>query len=491
MQVSETKSEGLVREFKVVVPASDIEAQLNTRLAEIGKTANIPGFRPGKVPMTLLKQRYGSSVMGEILESTVNISSQKALQEKDLRPAIQPKIEITSYEEGKDLEYSMSLELMPDIPEIDLASLEIERVYTEVEEPQLTQALNDLAESHKRFKPLDKPRKLQQGDLVRFDFVGKIDGVAFDGGTGADEEIEIGSGRFIPGYEEQMIGLSVGDEHVVKVPFPEDYREASVAGKEAEFDVTVKEIKEPGEVAVDDELAKDMGLENLDALKKALSQKMESDLQQVARVRLRREVADVLEDKCDFTPPQSMVDQEFEGMWERYQHQKQDHVHDENYDHDHDDDENEEEKRNEFKETAARRIRLAILLAEIGRLNKVVLDESEVAKSVQREAAAYPGQENQVIAYYEKNQEMMNGLRAQVYEEQVLSYILEIAKVTDKKITLEELTKSPDDAAKPAKKGAKKKSAAKSKAKPKAKPKAEEKAAGSKAAKAKAAKAKK
>ena len=259
MQVSETKSEGLVREFKVIVPAGDIELELTNRLTEIGKTAKIPGFRPGKVPMTLLKQRYGSSVMGEILESTVNVSSQKAIQEKNLRPAIQPKIEITSYEDGKDLEYSMSLELMPEIPEIDLASLEIERVFTEVEEPQIAQALKDLAESHKRFKALDKPRKLQQGDLVRFDFVGKIDGVAFDGGTGSDEEIEIGSGRFIPGYEEQMIGLSVGDEHLVKVPFPDDYREKSVAGKLAEFDVTIKEIKGPAEVAVDDELAKDMG----------------------------------------------------------------------------------------------------------------------------------------------------------------------------------------------------------------------------------------
>ncbi|MBT4770673.1 MAG: trigger factor [Rhodospirillaceae bacterium] len=490
MQVSETKSEGLVREFKVIVPAGDIELELTNRLTEIGKTAKIPGFRPGKVPMTLLKQRYGSSVMGEILESTVNVSSQKAIQEKNLRPAIQPKIEITSYEDGKDLEYSMSLELMPEIPEIDLASLEIERVFTEVEEPQIAQALKDLAESHKRFKALDKPRKLQQGDLVRFDFVGKIDGVAFDGGTGSDEEIEIGSGRFIPGYEEQMIGLSVGDEHLVKVPFPDDYREKSVAGKLAEFDVTIKEIKGPAEVAVDDELAKDMGLENLDTLKKALSHKMESDLQQVARVRLRREVADVLEDKCDFTPPQSMVDQEFEGMWERYQHQKQDHVHDENCDHG-GDDENEDEKRNEFKETANRRIMLAILLAEIGRLNNVLLDESEVAKSVQREAAAYPGQENQVIAYYEKNQELMNGLRAQVYEEQVLTYILEMAKVTDKKITLEELTKSPDAAAKPAKKGAKKKPDAQSKAKPKAEKKAVKPKAEPKATKAKADKAKK
>lgn len=436
MQVTEIRSEGLTREFKVVVRAEVIETRIEKRLTQIGKTAKIPGFRPGKVPLKLLRQRFASSLMSEILEGAVNESSEEALQEKELRPAARPKIEITSYEEGNNLEYNMTLDVMPEVPDVDLAKLELERLYTEVDDAMIDEGLKKLAQRHKRFMPLTEPRESRSGDQVLFDYVGRIDGVAFDGDSGKDEEIELGSGRYIPGYEEQMVGARAGDHLEIKVTFPGNYRDLKVAGKEAVFVLDIKEIREPVAVKIDDDFAKAMGRANLAELRKALAQEMIQDFNELSRIRLKRVLSDALAEQCDFTLPEGMVADEFENLWQREQEQ---HQGQEDWD--------EEAKKEELRVVARRRVRLAILLSELGGRNDIGLDEAEVAKALKAEVARHPGQEREIVDIYKKSPGMMATLRSQAYEKKVLDFILEMAKVKDVKVSLEELLQSPEEAA--------------------------------------------
>lgn len=441
MQITEIKSEGLSREYKVVVPASELDRQLELRLQEIGRTAKIPGFRPGKIPMDMLKQRYTSSVMGDILESTVSSSSQRAMEDKSLRPASQPKIEITSYEEGADLEYKMVLEIMPEIPDLDLAKLSLERLYAEPDEAKVTEGLEELVKVHKRFEPAKASHKAEMGDQVLFDYVGKIDGVAFDGGTGQDEEIELGSGRFIPGYEEQMVGASAGDALEVKVTFPETYHAPEVAGKEAVFDVALKEVRISAPIAIDDALAKDMELENLEELKQMVAGRLEREYGEISRIRLKRTISDILLEKCKIDLPEGMVEDEFQSLWERQEEaRKEGGEQDE-------DKKDEEARRAEVRSAAERRILLALVLAELGHRNNVKVEDAEVMKALQAEAARYPGQEQQVISYYQQNPQMIQGFQAQIYEEKVLDFIVEMAEVTERKVDFKELIALPEESA--------------------------------------------
>ena len=443
MQITEIKSEGLSREFKVVVPASELDRQLELRLQEIGRTAKIPGFRPGKIPMDMLKQRYTSSVMGDILESTVTSSSQRAAEDKSLRPASQPKIEITSYEEGADLEYKMMLEIMPEIPELDLAKLSLERLYAEPDEAKVTEGLEELAKVHKRFEPAKASQKAKMGDQVLFDYVGKIDGVAFDGGTGAGEEIELGSGRFIPGYEEQMVGAVAGDELEVKVTFPETYHAPEVAGKEAIFDVSLKEVRTSAPIAIDDALAKDMELENLEELKQMVASRLEREYGEISRIRLKRSISEILLEKCKIDLPEGMVNDEFESLWERQEEARKEgggEAAEQG-----EDEKDEDARRAEVHTAAERRILLALVLAELGHRNNVKVEEAEVMKALQAEAARYPGQEQQVISYYQQNPQMIQGFQAQIYEEKVLDFIVEMAEVTERKVDFMELIALPEE----------------------------------------------
>ena len=441
MQITEIKSEGLSREYKVVVPASELDRQLELRLQEIGRTAKIPGFRPGKIPMDMLKQRYTSSVMGDILESTVSSSSQRAMEDKSLRPASQPKIEITSYEEGADLEYKMVLEIMPEIPDLDLGKLSLERLYAEPDEAKVTEGLEELVKVHKRFEPAKASHKAEMGDQVLFDYVGKIDGVAFNGGTGQDEEIELGSGRFIPGYEEQMVGASAGDALEVKVTFPETYHAPEVAGKEAIFDVALKEVRISAPIAIDDVLAKDMELENLEELKQMVAGRLEREYGEISRIRLKRTISDILLEKCKIDLPEGMVEDEFQSLWERQEEaRKEGGEQDE-------DKKDEEARRAEVRSAAERRILLALVLAELGHRNNVKVEDAEVMKALQAEAARYPGQEQQVISYYQQNPQMIQGFQAQIYEEKVLDFIVEMAEVTERKVDFKELIALPEESA--------------------------------------------
>lgn len=464
MQVTEIKSEGLTREFKVVVPARELDRQLELRLQEIGRTAKIPGFRPGKVPLAMLKKRYASSVMGDILESTIGASSQRAMEDKNLRPVSQPKIEITSYEDGADLEYNIVLEIMPEIPDVDLGKLSFERLYAEPDEAKITEGLEELIKVHKRFKPAKASRKAEMGDQVLFDYVGKIDGVAFDGGSGEDEEIELGSGRFILGYEEQIVGVAAGDEIEVKVTFPETYHAPEVAGKEAVFDVKIKEVRASAPIAIDDELARDLDLENLEELKKVVTGRLEREYAEISRIRLKKVISDALVEKCRITLPEAMVEDEFQSIMERYEEEKKA-GRDETAGDEAGGEGVEESKKAEIRAAAERRIHLALVLAELGHRNNLTVEEAEIKKALQAEAARHPGQERQVIGYYQQNPQMIQGFRAQIYEEKVLDFIVEMAEVTERKVDLKELLEGPEESApaksSPGPKPKKKKTAAK------------------------------
>ncbi len=452
MQVSETKSEGLSREFSVSLPASEIEEKISHRLKEIAKTAQLPGFRPGKVPVSMLRKRYGPSVMGEILEKAVGDSSQQALAEKDVRPAMQPEIEITAFDEGKDLEYTIKVECLPEIKPVDFSKIELERLIPTPDEKEIQSALENIASSNKTSAPLKKKRKSKSGDVLIIDFVGSVDGEEFAGGKADGYELELGSNSFIPGFEDQLVGTNAEDDVVVNVDFPAEYGAAELAGKAAVFKVLVKEIREAQPAEIDDELAKKLGLESLDKLKATIAEEQGRELKSMARLRTKRHLLDQLTESCDFDIPQKLAETEFESIWTQYEEQKKSgEAEDDN------EDLSEEEQRAEFKEIAERRVSLGLLLSEIGRLNNIQVSQDDVTRAIMEQAQQYQGQEQAVMEFYQKNPEAMQQITAPLYEEKVVDFIIELAKVTDRPVTVDEMMKAMEADSEEAEKKAKKK----------------------------------
>jgi len=466
MQVTEVSSDGLKRDFKVVIEAKEINEKVENRLREISARVKIPGFRPGKAPIKLLKQRYGPSVMGEVLERAVTDSSAQALNERGLRPAVQPKIEIDSFEDGADLEYSMAIELLPEIAPMDFSALELERVKIAVPEEEVDSALQRLADSRKESKPVETPRPAQSGDVLVIDFKGTVHGEALPGMAGEDHHLELGSNTFIAGFEEQLVGASAGDERTVEVTFPEAYGNEKLAGQPAVFECKVKEVREPVPAELNDELAKSMGAESLDDLRDKVKERLGQDYDGLSRMRMKREILDKLAEGHDFEVPQSMVDLEFDAIWKQVEHERE-HGHSDPDDEGKDD----EELKAEYREIAERRVRLGLLLSEVGRLNQIEVAQDEVNRALFQEAQRYPGQEQQVVEYYRQNPEALAQLRAPLFEEKVIDFIINLAKVVEREVSPEQLREEeekqaadkPKQAAK--KKPAKKKAASKSKAK--------------------------
>ncbi|MEQ8397171.1 trigger factor [Thalassobaculum sp.] len=501
MQVNETLNEGLKREFTIVVPASEIDAELNGRLAELAPQMSLPGFRPGKVPPALLRARYGDSLLGEILEKAVNTNTEMAMNERGLRPAVQPKVEITAYDKGKDLEYTVSIELMPEIDPIDFASLSVERTIAKVDDKAVTEALERMAAQQKDSEPVADKRGAAEGDVVVIDFEGKIDGTPFDGGAAQDHHLELGSNSFIPGFEGQLVGAEVGESRDVTVSFPDDYQAAHLAGKEAVFSVTVKELRAPKPVSIDDALAQRFGLDSLDALRDAVREQMQGEFAEAARAKTKRSLLDALADRHSFAVPAGMLEEEYRGIvhqvvahGEGAEHKHDDdghegHDHEGHDHHDHsghpsEDEKISEEERAEYRQIAERRVRLGLLLSEVGRVNNIQVTDDEVTNAIRSQAARFPGQEKFVFEYYQKNPQALAQVRAPLFEDKVVDFILEMATVTDKEVTPEQLfaddeadAAEADDAAASTKT---KKKASDTKAKAAAKPK-----------KAKAAKSKK
>ena len=434
MQVVETNSESLLKDFKVTVAAADIEARIDSRLGEVGQDARIPGFRPGKAPVSVLKQRFGPAVRGEVLEATLRDSTQELLDERGLRPASQPQIEVKAYEEGNDLEYDISVELLPDIGEVDFAALELERVKVSATDTEIDETLQRLAEQNKQSQAVETARAAKKGDICVIDFVGKIDGEAFDGGTGNDIQIELGADQFIPGFEDQLIGAKAGQSLDVNVTFPEDYGSADLAGKDAVFACEVKELREPIATELNDDFAKILGLESLDALKEAIREQLDGEYAQYSRDKIKRELLDNLSDDYDFDVPPRMLDSEFGQIWQQIEDAREKDTLDAE-----DKGKSEEELREQYGAIAERRVRLGLLLSHVGESNELTVTQEEVNRAIMDQARQMPGQEQKVIEFYRKNAQAQASLQAPIFEDKVVNFILEIANVSEREITPEQL----------------------------------------------------
>ncbi len=435
MQVTELANEGLRREFKIIIPADAIGTKVTTRLAEVAQTVVLPGFRRGKVPTSVLKKRFGPSIMGEVLEQALNESSQQTIAERGLRPAIQPKIEVTAFDEGKDLEYTLAIELMPEIAPIDFKAIELERLAPEIGDAEIDKAINNMAGEMQKTEKVD-PRPAKDGDTVVIDFVGKKDGVAFEGGTAQDHHLKLGSNQFVPGFEAQLIGKQPGDSTAVNITFPAEYQAKDLAGKDVTFDVTVKELREPVPVKVDDEFAKSFGMESLQGLRDAMKGKLEREYTQLSRVKLKRTLLDKLADSHSFGVPAGLVDSEFQAIWAQFEEAKgRNEIEADELA------KGEETLKTEYRGIAERRVRLALLLSEVGRQNNIQVADADVNRAMSEEARRYPGQERKVFDFFKNNPEAQARLRAPIFEDKVIDFIVEMAKVTEKRLPPEDLVK--------------------------------------------------
>ena len=450
MQVTETLSQGLKRAYKVVLPAQDLAARLDGQLSEMKDKARINGFRPGKVPVAHLRKIYGKSVMADVVQNAVNEVNRKIIDDNGFRLAGEPKIAFPedqaeverALEAQGDLAYTVDIEVLPKFEIGTFDDIALERpVYTS-SESEIDEALVRMGERNRPFEPVADDRAAASGDKVTIDFVGKIDGVAFEGGTGADHELVLGSGSFIPGFEDQLIGAKVGQTPIVKVSFPADYGAAHLAGKEAHFDVTVKALAAPGEVKIDDEFAKGFGLENMDKLKEAIRGNLDGEYIRMSREKLKRALLDALDGRYSFDLPQGLVEAEFNGIWQQVEAEQKrtgkSFI---------DEGTTEEAARADYRKIAERRVRLGLLLAEVGEKSEVKVTDDELSAALVERVKQFPGQEKAVWDYYRNNAEALASVRAPLYEEKVVDYILGKTKVTDKPVSKDELMKQDDDAA--------------------------------------------
>ncbi len=530
MNVTETSAEGLKRELKITVPANEVEDQVTRRLGEIGRSVRIPGFRPGKVPMTMLRQRYGPTVRGEVLESTVQDSSAEAMREHNLRPALPPRVEIVSAAEGADFEYNISVELMPEMPEPDFASLGLEKLVADVPDEDVERAVERIAEAQRKSEPVERPA--EAGDILVADVVGRFGETEIAGSRGEGRQIELGAAGLLPGFTDQLAGVGAGETREVSVTFTADYGNPDMAGKEGVFEVAVKEVRHRLPASLDDELAKAVGLDTLAELRQEIRQRMQRDYAGVARQRLKRGLLDKLAERYDFAVPPGMVEMEFNAIWAQYEadkaRQKEEAAEaagaaapasegppegpidaaaiiapeetalegaserapasaEAEKPQMHEDvpaahhaishpgsaeepidaaaivapeetalegasdtlppaavSEEDEKAKAEFRRIAERRVRLGLLLAEVGRNNNITVSQEELNQALTQEARRLPGYERQVIDYYRKNPEALNHLRAPIFEEKVVDFIVELAKPEERKVTPQELMSSEE-----------------------------------------------
>ncbi len=446
MQVTETLSEGLKRAYTVVVPAADIATKRAARLANLGKTLNLPGFRPGKVPTTVVRQRYGTAVNAEVLEESVTEATQQVLTERGLRPALQPKVDVVSLDvtggADKDLEFKVELELLPEITLPDFGTIQLTRMKVEAAPETVDKALADIAQRNRTLEAIPPEqlgdRGAAQGEVLTVDYVGRIDGTEFPGGTGKDIEVEIGGTGFIPGFSEPLEGMKPGESRTTEVNFPADYGVPALAGKAATFEVTAHALSRALVPAPDDELAKKLGFDDLAAMREMVTRRVQNEYDQLARLRLKRELLDALAEVTRFASPEGMVEQEFSQIWQRLETDRQADRLDE-------DDKGKDEAtlKADYRAIAERRVRLGLLLAEIGRANSITVAQDEMTRAMRAEAMRYPGQEQNVFEFFRQNPRATDTLRGPLFEEKVIDFILELAKVEEKTVTLEELSKEP------------------------------------------------
>ncbi|EAQ11283.1 trigger factor protein [Maritimibacter alkaliphilus HTCC2654] len=439
MSVTETLNEGLKRGYKIVVPASDLDAKVNEKLAEAQPEVEMKGFRKGKVPMALLKKNFGQRLMGEAMQEAVDGAMNAHFEETGHRPAMQPEVKMTNedWKEGDDVEVEMTYEALPDIPDVDLSDIKLERLVVKASDDEVNDALKNLAENAQNFEDRKKGSKAKDGDQVVLDFVGKIDGEAFDGGSAEDFPLVLGSGQFIPGFEEQLVGVKAGEEKDVTVSFPEEYGAENLAGKEAVFSCTIKEVKEPKAAEIDDDLAQKYGAENLEALKTQVTERLEAEYAGAARQVMKRSLLDALDGKVSFDLPPSLVEAEAKQIAHQLWHEENPDVHG----HDHP----EIEVSDDAQKLAERRVRLGLVLADIGQKAEVQVTDAEFTQAVMNQARQYPGQERQFFDFVQQNPQMRQQIQAPLFEDKVVDHIAEKAEVTEKEVSKEELEKAVEE----------------------------------------------
>ncbi|MCA0272715.1 MAG: trigger factor [Proteobacteria bacterium] len=437
MQVIETLKDGLKRSYTITVPAADLDAKVNEKLVEAQPEVEMKGFRKGKVPMPMLRKQFGERLMGDAMQEAIDGAMKAHFDASGERPAMQPKVEMKDgdkWQKGQDVVVEMSYEVLPAIPEVDLSKVKLDKLVVKADDKSVTEALENLAKSSKDFEDRKKGSKAKSGDQVVIDFVGKIDGEAFEGGAGEDYPLELGSGSFIPGFEDQLVGAKAGDEVAVKVSFPAEYGAKHLAGKEAIFDCTVKAVKEPKASAIDDELAKRFGAESLDALKGQIGERLEAEYTGASRQVMKRALLDQLDKLVKFDLPPSLVEAEANQIAHQIWHDENPHDHGHNH--------GAIEPTDEHKSLAERRVRLGLLLAEIGQKEKVEVTDAEMTQAVLTQARQYPGQERAFFEFVQKNPQMQQQLRAPIFEDKVVDLVFAGAKVTDKEVTKEKLQKA-------------------------------------------------
>ncbi|HRK24899.1 MAG TPA: trigger factor [Beijerinckiaceae bacterium] len=471
MQLTQTQSDGLKRQFQVTVPASELESRLNAEIEQLKTKVRINGFRPGKVPAGHLKRLYGKSVMADVVQNAVTEANRRIVEENDLKLAMEPQIDFPEDKElvdrmfdGKaDLSFGVHVEVLPRIEVQDHSDIAVTRQVVAIEDKEVDAALERMASQNRSFNDKGN-KKAETGDRVTIDFVGTLDGVAFDGGSSEDADLVLGSGSFIPGFEDQLVGAKAGDRKTVTVTFPEGYQAAHLAGKPAEFAVTVKAVAAPGDLVIDDELARKFGMEDLGKLKDAIRRSLGEELNEIARSKTKRQLLDALDAKYAFDLPPTLVEQEFNTVWSQVQQDMQ--ARKTSFDAE---GTTEDEARAEYRRIAERRVRLGLVLAELGSRAKVEVTDEEVTQALVTRARQFPGREKQVWEFYQKNPQALAEVRAPIFEEKVIDTLLAAVTVTDQSVTREELLKDDEDEDKPAKSAGKsaeksKKAAAKAEA---------------------------
>jgi trigger factor len=439
MLVTETLSEGLKRGFTVKVPAASIESKHSAKLAELGKTLRLPGFRPGKVPATLVKQRYGQSVLGEVLEAAVNEATDALIAERNLRSVTKPRLELVSAFGAGDLEFKVEVELFPEFSLPELGGLSLTRQVAEVPGEKVDTALSEIASRQKKLVDVEDDRGAEMGDTLVVDFKGTVDGVAFEGGTGTGMPVELGGQGFIPGFAEGMIGMKAGESRDVPVTFPENYHATDLAGKPAVFAITATKLQKGEVPAIDDEFASTLGFESLEKVRELITSQIKREYDQLSRLRLKRDLLDALAGLVDFPVPVSMVDAEFAQIWARLEADRKAGQLDPE-----DAGKDEETLKADYRAIAERRVRLGLLLAEIGRVNKVQVAPEELNRAIQAEAMRYRGQEAQVFDFFRKNPQAIESLRGPIFEDKVVDFIVEMAKVPERRVSPQELLALPE-----------------------------------------------
>jgi trigger factor len=447
MEVTETVSDGLKREYKVVVPAADLAVKVDERLVELKDRVRINGFRPGKVPVAHLKRLYGRSAMAETIENAVREANAKIVTDHGFKLVREPEVTLPTEQgavdhviEGKaDLAYTVALEIMPPIELADFKGISLDRLSADVTDAEVDETIKRLAEENRPFASKGEGAKAENGDRVMIDFTGKIDGQPFEGGAGGDVGVVIGSNTFIPGFEDQLVGIAAGETRTVKVKFPDTYPAENLAGKDAEFEVVAKSVDTPSEVNVNDEFAKSLGLESVDKLKEMVRERQGREHAGMSRQKLKRQLLDALDATHKFAPPPSLVEDEFNNIWRTVindlQQQKRTFA---------DENTTEEKAREEYRGIAERRVRLGLVIAEIGERNNIKVGDEELTRAVMERARQFPGKEQQVWDHFRNNPNAVASLRAPIFEDKVVDFILELAKVTEKKVSREELYKEDD-----------------------------------------------